>query len=180
MSQSWIQLRTPLAAKNYRSLRVGDMVLLSGEILTARDKAHQRIADMIKADAPIPFDLHNQILYYTGPSPAPPGRIIGAAGPTTSSRMDGFTEVMLKLGVRGLIGKGRRDQIIRALLHDFHAVYFSTFGGAGAYLSMRIKKADVIAFPELGPEAVYRLAVEDFPIIVANDTEGADLYELAY
>lgn len=177
MSVEWRTIGTPFTEELVDSLTAGDHVLLTGTIYTARDLAHRRIAEMAERGESLPFDMTGQVIYYTGPSPAPPGRPIGSAGPTTSSRMDPFTDAMLRLGMRGMIGKGRRERLIREILSWYRAVYFATFGGAGAYLAMRIKEAEVAAFEDLGPEAVYRLRVEEFPLIVANDAHGGDLYE---
>ena len=177
MSGEWKRIETPLTEELADSLAAGDRVLLSGWVYTARDQAHRRIAGMAERGEPLPFDLAGQVIYYTGPSPAPPGRPVGSAGPTTSSRMDPFTDAMLRLGVRGMIGKGVRDRHVREILSWYRAVYFATFGGAGAYLAMRIREAGIAAFEDLGPEAVYRLRVEEFPLIVANDAHGGDLYE---
>lgn len=172
-------LTTPLDDASVTALRAGDRILMQGTIYTARDRAHQRLAEMAKRGEPIPFDAKGAVIYYAGPSPAPPGRIVGAAGPTTSSRMDPFTGAMLELGVKGFIGKGKRSVEVRALLSRYRAVYFATYGGAAAYLSARIVEAELVAFPDLGPEAVYRYRVKDFPVIVANDIINGDIYELA-
>ena len=152
-------------------------MLLSGTIYTARDKAHERLAAMAGRKETLPVDLAGQVIYYMGPSPAPPGRVIGSAGPTTSSRMDPFTGAMLELGVRAMIGKGKRDRLVRDLCVRHRAVYFATFGGAGAYLALRVKESAIVAFEDLGTEAIYRLRVEEFPLIVVNDIHGNDLYE---
>jgi fumarate hydratase subunit beta len=174
---NWIRLEPPLLEQSNAGLRTGDAVLFSGEIYVARDKAHERMLKMIEQGEPLPFDPRGQVLYFMGPSPAPPGRVIGSAGPTTSYRMDPFAEAMCRAGVKGFIGKGRRSPVARAVMRDFGAVYFSSFGGAGAYLSKRILSSRVIAFGDLGPEAVLRLEVADFPAIVVNDIHGGDLYE---
>ncbi|MCU0846254.1 MAG: FumA C-terminus/TtdB family hydratase beta subunit [Spirochaetes bacterium] len=179
MTGEWRKITAPLGDGDVEAIRSGDLFLLSGTLYTARDKAHERISGIVRSGGEMPFDARGQIIYYTGPSPAPPGRPIGSAGPTTSYRMDPFTGVMLGLGVKGMIGKGGRDEKTRRLLAEFRAVYFSTFAGAGAYLGKRIREASVVAFEDLGPEAVYRLAVEDFPLIAINDIYGGDLYESA-
>lgn len=176
---NWKSLQLPLADSAIASLRQGDLVLLSGTIYTARDRAHKLIAEMASRGESLPLDFSGAVVYFVGPTPAPPGRIIGSAGPTTSSRMDPFTETMLKLGVKGFIGKGRRGEAVRKLLCDYRAVYFATYGGAGAYLSKRILSSELVAFPELGPEAIYRFEVKDFPVIVANDIYNGDLHETA-
>ena len=177
MINDWRKITAPLTGDCLESLSSGDRVLLSGVVYAARDRAHQRICQLAENKQPLPFDPAGQIIYYMGPSPAPKGKVIGAAGPTTSSRMDPFTEQILKLGVKGLIGKGRRGHQVREFIAWYGAVYFGTFGGAGAYLAGRIKESQLIAFEDLGPEAVYRLRVEDFPLIVVNDMYGGDLYE---
>jgi len=176
---SVITITSPLADSVIESLRDGDPVLLDGIVYTARDKAHQRISEMAERGEPVPFTAKGAIIYYAGPSPAPPGKRTGAAGPTTSSRMDPFTGAMLRLGVKGLIGKGKRSAEVRALLAEHRAVYFATYGGAAAYLAARIVAAEPVAFPELGPEAVYRYEVRDFPLVVVNDIFNGDAYETA-
>jgi len=173
----WKPAATPLSHEFIITLHARDTLLLSGVIYSARDRAHERICAMARTHEPLPFELRDQLIYYTGPSPAPPGRPVGAAGPTTSYRMDPFVECMLSLGVRGFIGKGRRSEEVRALLSRHSAVYFASFGGAAAYLSTKIERMEVVAFEDLGPEAVYRLKVKDFPLIVINDTHGGDAYE---
>lgn len=175
----WKKIRLPLTADVIRDLRRGDMCLLSGRLLTARDKAHQRISNMVASGAELPFSIAGETIYYVGPTPAAPGRIIGAAGPTTSSRMDPFTATMLGLGVKGMIGKGKRDSYTKELIKKYCAVYFSSIGGAGAYLGKRITASRVIAFDDLAAEAVYELEVADFPVIVACDMYGGDIYEPA-
>ena len=176
---SVITITSPLSDPVIGSLRAGDRVLLNGIVYTARDKAHQRIAEMAERGETVPFPAKGAIIYYAGPSPTPPGKITGAAGPTTSSRMDTFTGAMLRLGVKGFIGKGRRSAEVRRLLAEHRAVYFATYGGAAAYLAARIVAAEPVAFPELGPEAVYRYEVRGFPLIVANDIHNGDVYEAA-
>jgi len=176
---AWKKLELPACRDALKDMRCGDMYLLSGVLYTARDKAHQRIAEMVGRGERPPVDLKDRFIYFVGPSPAPQGMVIGAAGPTTSSRMDPFTAVMLEQGVSGFIGKGKRSADTRDLLRRNGAVYFSSFGGAGAYLSKRIITAEVVAFDDLGPEAIFRLEVSDFPVIVVNDTFGGDLYELS-
>ena len=175
----WKKIKLPLTDDIIRELRCGDMCLLAGKLITARDKAHQRIAGMLAEGNELPFSLSGETIYYVGPTPPAPGRIIGAAGPTTSSRMDPFTEIILKLGVRGMIGKGKRDSYTRELIKKYGAVYFSSIGGAGAYLSKRITASRVIAFDDLAAEAVYELEVTGFPVIVASDMYGGDIYESA-
>ncbi|MEI7884312.1 MAG: FumA C-terminus/TtdB family hydratase beta subunit [Clostridia bacterium] len=158
-------------------LVAGQRVLLSGVIYTARDQAHKRIAESLFNEKKPPFDLIGQAIYYVGPAPAKPGEIIGSAGPTTSGRMDVYTPLMLENGIRVLIGKGKRNQDVKAALLKTGSVYLAAYGGAGALLANSIKKADIIAYEDLGPEAIYRLEVEDFPVIVIIDILGNDYYE---
>lgn len=169
------RIHTPLSNKVISSLKAGDEVLLSGVIYTARDQAHSRIAGLIKEKEPLPVDLGGHIIYYCGPTP-PGKRIIGSCGPTTSARMDLFTPQLLKIGVKGMIGKGRRSPEVARAIRSNKAVYFLAPGGAGAYLSGRVKKCQVAAFKSLGPEAIYELVVEDFPLIVGIDCKGRDVY----
>jgi len=173
----WKKIITPLSDDTTASLRCGDPCLITGRILTARDKAHARIREMLTDNELLPFNLKGELLYYVGPTPAKEGMVIGAAGPTTSSRMDPFSEMILSLGVKGMMGKGKRDKYTRELLARHKAVYFSSIGGAGAYLSKKIKSSRVIAFDDLGPEAVFELYVEEFPAVVAIDIYGEDIYE---
>lgn len=173
------RVETPLTEQDVRSLRTSDTVLLNGILYTARDRAHERIRELVKNGERLPFETKGAVLYYAGPAPAPRGKPSGSAGPTTSGRMDPFTETVLQLGVRGLVGKGKRDAHVREMLARYGAVYFGTYGGAGAYLSKRIIRSSLIAFPDLGPEAVYEFEVRDFPAIVINDIYGGDLYESA-
>lgn len=173
-----VKLNPPLTDKDVEVLEIGDRVLVSGVIYTARDAAHKRLVDLLAAGQELPVDFKGQILYYVGPSPARPGRVIGAAGPTTSYRMDSYTPTMLQLGLKAMIGKGKRSPEVIAALQQYKAVYLGATGGAGALISQCIKKAQVVAFPELGPEAVHRLEVENLPAIVINDCQGRDLYEL--
>ena len=171
------RITTPFTEEQARALRAGDRVLLSGVLLTGRDAAHKRIMETLQAGEPLPVDLRDQIIYYVGPSPAKPGAVIGAAGPTTSGRMDVYVPGFLRdLGLRGMIGKGYRSQPVRDALREYGAVYFGAVGGLGALLSKRIKSAEVVAYEDLGPEAIYRLEVEEFPVVVVNDCYGADAY----
>ncbi|MGO0123334.1 FumA C-terminus/TtdB family hydratase beta subunit [Desulfothermobacter acidiphilus] len=166
----------PLTEEVIAELRVGEQVLFSGRLLTARDAAHRLLVATLEAGEELPVDLRGQVIYYTGPTPAPPGKVIGAVGPTTSSRMDPYTIPLLAAGLKGMIGKGHRSPEVREALQRFRAVYFVTYGGAGALLSRCVRKVELLAYPELGPEAIYALWVEDFPAWVANDIYGADLY----
>ena len=175
--RTW-ELRTPLGPEVER-LRPGDRVLLSGQLWAARDVAHRLLAEALRRGEPLPVELRGGVIYYMGPSPAPPGRPIGAAGPTTSSRMDPYTPQLLALGLRATIGKGRRSpEVIRAMV-EHRAVYLGAPGGCGALLGLRVRRAEVVAFEELGPEAIWRLEVEALPLIVINDVRGGDLYEEA-
>ncbi len=170
------RINTPLTEKVIAALKAGDEVLLSGIVLTARDQAHLRLMEIIKDRGELPIDLKGQIVYYCGPAPAGPGRVIGSCGPTTSSRMDRFTPYVLEAGVKGMIGKGRRSFEVRKSIKRRKAVYFVAPAGAGAYLSEKVKACRVRAFEDLGPEAIYELEVEDFPLIVAIDMKGNDIY----
>ena len=172
-----INLNLPLDAKQVRSLRAGQWVRLNGWLLTGRDQTHKRLCELINSGQKPPVNLKNQLIYYVGPSPAPPGYVVGAAGPTTSYRMDPYTPTMLREGVLGFMGKGKRSPEVRQAIKEHGAVYLSTIGGAGAYLSKAIKSAKVLAFEDLGPEALYAFEVKDFPAIVINDSLGQDYYE---
>lgn len=170
------QLTTPLTTEAVSMLRAGDVVRLTGTIYTARDAAHKRLMDLLDAGKALPFDIQGSAIYYVGPSPAPPGRPIGAAGPTTSYRMDTYAPRLHSLGCKASIGKGRRNEAVRQALRDHTAVYFGATGGAGALLSKCITAARVIAFEDLGPEAIRELTVVDFPLLVINDAVGGELY----
>ena len=169
-------LTTPLTDADVKSLRSGDLVLLSGTIHTARDAAHKRLFEALDAGKALPFDLKGGLIYYVGPSPAPPGLPIGAAGPTTSYRMDTYAPRLHALGLKGSIGKGKRDDAVKASLREHKAVYLGATGGAGALLAQRNTKAKVIAYDDLGPEAIRELTVVDFPLLVINDCHGGELY----
>ena len=173
------EIQSPFEAETIEGLKAGEQVLISGVIYTARDAAHERMVQAIEKGEKLPFDINGQTIYYMGPSPAPEGKIIGSAGPTTGSRMDAFTPPLLDAGLRAMIGKGGRSVEVRQNIKKYGAVYFVTYGGAGALLSQAIKKAEVIAYPELAAEAVMRLEVKDFPAIVANDIYGGDLFTTA-
>lgn len=174
---STIRIKTPLDEKTIEKLRAGDQVLITGTIYSARDAAHKRMVEALDRGEALPFDVTNQIVYYMGPSPAKPGQAIGAAGPTTSGRMDSYTPRLLASGLKGMIGKGNRSQAVKDAIKKYKAVYFAAIGGAGALASKAIKKAEVVAYQELGAEAILRLEVEDFPVTVINDVYGGDLYE---
>ncbi len=171
-----IRIDLPLADEIIETLRAGQQVLFHGRLLTARDAAHKRLVDAVTAGERLPVDLRGQVIYYVGPSPAPPGRAVGAAGPTTAGRMDPYTPALLAQGLKGTIGKGRRSPEVVAALLRYRAVYFVTYGGAGALLGKTIKAARVLAYADLGPEAVHEFVVEDFPAIVANDIYGGDVF----
>ncbi len=171
------RLQAPLTRADIEPLQAGDKVLISGIMYTGRDAAHKRLVDTLKRGEKLPADFDGQVLYYVGPSPASPGRVIGAAGPTTSYRMDPYTPTMLELGLRVMIGKGRRSDEVKAAMAKYGAVYLGAYGGAGALLSQAIKAVEVIAYEDLGPEAIRRLTVEDFPAVVVNDLHGRDLYQ---
>ncbi len=172
-----ISITSPIGAKTIEELTVGTPVLISGVIYTARDAAHQRLTQALEKREKPPFSLRGQTIYYTGPSPARPGRIIGSAGPTTSTRMDIYTPRLLASGIRAMIGKGGRSMEVREAMQKYKAVYFVAIGGAGALLAQCIKKVELIAYDDLGPEAIRLLTVENFPAIVANDIYGEDLFE---
>jgi len=172
-----IRLTTPLSQRDVESLHAGDRVLLSGTIYTARDAAHARLIALLNEGKPLPFPVEGQVLYYVGPTPPRPGQPIGSAGPTTSGRMDPYTPALLAAGLRGMIGKGSRSAEVREAMVRHGAVYFAATGGAGALLAKRIRSAEVVAWEDLGPEAVRRLVVEDFPLVVIDDVHGHDLYE---
>jgi fumarate hydratase subunit beta len=171
------EVRTPLSDHDVESLRAGDRVRLSGVLYTARDAAHGRLLPLIEKGERLPIDVKGAIIYYTGPTPAQPGDVVGAIGPTTASRMDKFTPALLALGLKGTIGKGYRGQAVKDALREHRAVYFGTVGGAGALLSRHVKKLEIVAYEDLGTEAIRRLEVEAFPAIVLNDCHGGDLYQ---
>lgn len=171
------RLTTPLTDENVANLKAGDQVILSGVIYTGRDAAHKRLFELIQNGEELPVDLKGQVIYYVGPSPAKPGKVIGSAGPTTSGRMDAYTPALIELGLKGMIGKGSRSDSVLEAVKTYGAVYFAATGGAAALIAQRIKKSEVVAYPELGPEAIYKLEVEDFPVTVVNDIHGGDLYK---
>jgi|UniRef100_A0A7C3YVC8 fumarate hydratase subunit beta len=170
-------LRTPLSEEVVQDLKAGDEVSLSGIIYTARDQAHKRMVESIEKGEELPFELTGQVIYYVGPCPAKPGFVIGPCGPTTSERMDPYTPILLKKGVKGFIGKGNRSHEVREALKRYKGVYFAAIGGVASLLAKKVKRCRVILYSDLGPEAVQELEVEDFPLIVVNDIYGNDLYE---
>lgn len=172
------KIHTPLTKEKARMLNAGDYVYLTGTIYSARDAAHKRLTEGLARGEKLPLPLENEIIYYLGPTPARPGQVIGSAGPTTASRMDKYAPALLDLGQTGMIGKGRRSEAVIASMKKNTAVYFAAVGGAGALLSKCIKKAEVIAYEDLGAEAIYKLEVENFPVIVVIDCEGNNLYDM--
>jgi fumarate hydratase subunit beta len=170
-------LRLPLDGATIAGLRAGDQVTLTGPVLAARDAAHQRMHDLLAAGEPLPFEIAGETIYYVGPSPAQPGHVIGSAGPTSSYRMDAYTPELLALGLRGMIGKGRRSREVVGAIKRHGAVYFGAIGGAGALLARRIRQQEPVAWDDLGAEAVVRLWLETFPVVVINDASGNDLYD---
>jgi len=162
--------------KKLDTLKAGEEFFYSGIIYTARDQAHKRIVSAIRANKPLPFQLKDAIIYYCGPAKTPKGKVIGSCGPTTSSRMDEFTPILLSKGLRGMIGKGRRSQAVKESIKKYKAVYFITFAGCGALLNKYVISAKKIAYPDLGPEAILKLEVKNFPLIVAIDAKGRDIY----
>lgn len=171
------RLSTPLSDEAVAGLKAGDNVLISGVIYTGRDAAHKKLADLIAAGQALPFDLRGQVIFYVGPTPARPGKPIGSAGPTTSYRMDAYAPKLHELGLKASIGKGSRNAEVKEALKKHKAVYLAVTGGAAALVSQSIRRAEVVAYPELGPEAIQRLEVQDFPAQVINDMYGGDIYE---
>jgi fumarate hydratase subunit beta len=171
-----IRIKTPLKDRDVEGLRSGDRVLITGVVYAARDAAHKRLIALLDEGRPLPFDVKGAIIYYVGPTPAAPGKVIGSAGPTTSGRMDAYTPRLLDLGLKATMGKGARGKDVVESMLRHRAVYLAAVGGAAALLARRIRKAEVIAYEDLGPEAVRRLEVEDFPAIVVNDIYGGDLF----
>lgn len=172
-----IKITTPLNDEIVEKLRIGQRISINGIIYTGRDAAHKKLVDLLEQGKELPLDLKGQVIYYVGPSPTKPGQIIGSAGPTTSGRMDVYTPRLLALGLKGMIGKGKRLPEVISAIKQHKAVYFAAVGGAAAVISKCIKSCRVLAYPELGPEAIHELVVENFPVIVVNDTLGDDLYE---
>lgn len=172
-----IRIKSPLEEKVIEKLRTGTKVLISGVVYTARDAAHRRIVEALDRGEKPPFELKGETIYYSGPTPASPGRVIGSMGPTTASRVDVYTSRLLAEGIKAMIGKGSRSMAVREAIQKYKAVYFVATGGAGALLSRFIKQAELIAYEDLGTEAIRRLVIEDFPVIVADDIYGVDLFE---
>ena len=172
-------VKAPIDKETAKKLRAGDYVYLTGTIYTARDAAHKRMYEALEKGEALPLEMKDNVIYYMGPSPAREGRPIGSAGPTTASRMDKYTPRLLDLGLKGMIGKGKRSDAVREAIVRNHAVYFAAVGGAGALLSKSIKTSQVIAYDDLGTEAIRKLEVENFPVIVVIDSEGSNLYETA-
>lgn len=173
------KIKTPLTKEVIKKLKAGDEVFLSGTIFTARDAAHKKIADLIRRGKHIPLNLKDAVIYYAGPTPAQPRRVIGSCGPTTSSRMDFITPELLRLGLKGMIGKGDRGGSVKKAIKKYISVYFLATGGIGALLSTKVRSAKAVLYKELGPEAVYKLEVKDFPLIVGIDSKGRDIYDKA-
>lgn len=171
------KVTTPLTEGVINTLRIGDKLLITGVIYTGRDAAHKRLTDLVEKGETLPFDVQGQIIYYVGPTPARPGKPIGSAGPTTSYRMDAYAPTLIALGLKGMIGKGMRSKDVKDAMVAHKAVYLGATGGAGALISKSVKKSEIIAYEDLGPEAIRRLEVEDFPVVVINDAHGGDLYE---
>lgn len=170
------KIHTPLTREEARTLRAGESCLLSGVIYTARDAAHKRLCERLDRGEELPMDIRDAVIYFVGPTPAKPGQAIGSAGPTTSYRMDAYSPKLIRAGLTGMIGKGKRGDEVVAAMKECGAVYFGAIGGCGALLSRCIRKAEVIAYDDLGAEAVRRLEVEDFPVVVVIDSEGNNLY----
>ncbi len=171
------KITTPLTPETVESLRAGDQVLISGAVYAARDAAHARLVALLDEGKELPFDIRGQVVYYVGPSPAKPGQVIGSAGPTTSTRMDAYSPRLMEIGLKGMIGKGSRSQSVKDAMRTHKAVYFGAVGGAAALIARRITGSEIVAWEELGPEAIRRLTVVDFPAHVINDIYGGDLYE---
>lgn len=170
-------IETPVTDEVIEKLRVGDRVYISGYLYTGRDSAHKKLIELVQAHKNLPIDVKGQFIYYVGPTPARPGKPIGSAGPTTSYRMDSYAPTLYNLGLKGTIGKGARSEEVKESLKKNKAVYLAAVGGAGALISQSIESSEVIAYPELGPEAIRRIKVKDFPCIVINDMYGGDLYQ---
>ena len=176
MSVGPVRLETPLAARDVAPLRSGDVARLYGVVYTARDAAHARMKEAIEKGEPLPFDPDGQVVYFTGPAPARPLSTLGPAGPTTASRMDAYSPLLIERGLRGMVGKGARSERVQEFMRKHGCVYFGAVEGTAALLADRVKEAEVVAYEDLGPEAIRRLLVEDFPVVVVNDLHGGDLY----
>ncbi len=172
-----MRIELPMSKETARSLKAGDQCLLSGVIYTARDAAHKRLCEAEEKGEKLPFDIKNATIYFVGPAPAKPGQVIGSAGPTTSYRMDAYSPTLIALGLNGMIGKGKRNDAVKYAMMEHGCVYFGAIGGCGALLAKCIQKAEVVAYPDLGPEAVHRLEIVDFPAVVVMDSFGNNLYE---
>ncbi|MEE8185861.1 MAG: Fe-S-containing hydro-lyase [Thermodesulfobacteriota bacterium] len=173
-----LKITPPLADSDLKNLRAGDRVLITGVVYTARDAAHKRLSELIDNGKELPIDIKGQIIYYVGPTPAKPGQVIGSAGPTTSGRMDAYTPKLLELGLKATIGKGQRSKDVIEAMKRYKAVYMAAVGGAAALIAKTIKNSDIVAYEDLGPEAIRRLEVVDFPAIIANDIYGNDLFQI--
>ncbi len=172
-----VRLTTPLNDDDVENLKIGDSILISGTLYTGRDSAHKRMVDLLDQGGELPFDIRGQVIYYVGPTPPRPGYPIGSAGPTTSYRMDAYSPRLMALGLKGMIGKGMRSKDVIEAMKQYRCIYMAAVGGAGALLSRRIKKAEVVAYEDLGTEAIRKLEVEEFPVILVNDIRGNDLYD---
>jgi fumarate hydratase subunit beta len=172
----YLPITSPLDTETIQKLRAGDRVMISGFIYTARDAAHKRLIAALKGGERLPFDLEGQVLYYVGQSPPRPGKIVGSMGPTTSARMDVYTPQLIEAGLKGMIGKGPRSQEVKEALRRYKAVYFAAVGGVGALISRIVQKSELVAYEDLGAEAIYWLEIRDFPLIVVNDIYGNDFY----
>ena len=172
-----IKINTPFTTEDVKKLKAGDSCLISGVIYTARDAAHKRLCELVAEGKELPFDVKDSIVYFVGPTPAKPGEVIGSAGPTTSYRMDAYSPILIEKGQTGMIGKGKRGPEVVAAMKEHGAIYFGAIGGAGALLAKCIKKSEIVAYEDLGAEAIRRLEVEDFPVVVIIDSEGNNLYE---
>ena len=172
-----MKIQLPMHKEMARSLKAGDQCLLSGVIYTARDAAHKRLCEAVEKGEKLPFDIENATVYFVGPAPAKPGQVIGSAGPTTSYRMDAYSPILIALGLNGMIGKGKRNEAVKQAMMERGCVYFGAIGGCGALLAKCIQRAEVVAYPDLGPEAVHRLEIKDFPVVVVMDSFGNNLYE---
>ncbi len=177
MGDTVIPLTTPLTDQALKTLRAGDVASITGEIYTARDAAHKKLVELIEQGQPLPLPLEGQVVYYAGPCPQKPGHVIGSVGPTTSGRMDAYSPTLIATGLKAMVGKGLRSEQVIEAIKSHGGVYFAAIGGAGALISKCVKEVEVIAFPELGTEAIRKLRVENFPVVVAIDCEGGNIYK---